>query len=202
MKRALSIDNLYNKKFKTLDFDGDWFELVDKPELKGSWLIWGDSSNGKTVFAAKLAKYMSKFGHVLYNSLEEGISKSLRTAFKIADIESKDRIIPLDKEPIPELKERLTKHKSANIIIIDSFQYCELTKTTYKKLLSDFPNKLFIFISHADGKQPEGRTAKTVKYDANVKIRIEGFKAFANSRYGGGKPYIIWDEGANKYWNK
>jgi hypothetical protein len=202
MKRALSIDNFYNQKFKTLHTDGDWFDLFGEPELKGSWLIWGDSSNGKTVFAAKLAKYMTKFGPVIYNSREEGISKSLRTAFQIAGIDRNDKIIPLDKEPIPDLIERLLKHKSPNIIINDSFQYCELTKISYKKLLSDFPNKLFIFISHADGKQPEGRAAKAVKFDANVKIRIEGFKAFAQSRYGGGKPYVIWDEGAEKYWNK
>jgi hypothetical protein len=202
MKRAHSIDNLYNQKFKTLDFEGEWFDLVDKPELKGSWIIWGDTANGKTVFAAKLSKYMSKFGYVLYNSLEEGISKSLKTAFKIAGIVGNEKIIILDKEPIDVLKERLNKHKSPNIIITDSFQYCGLNAISYKALLAEFPNKLFIFISHADGKHPDGRTAKKVTFDANVKIRVEGYMAFAKSRYGGGTPYTIWDEGAQKYWNK
>jgi hypothetical protein len=201
MRRALSIDNLYNQKFKTFDFEGEWLDMVGKPEIKGSWFIWGNPANGKTVFSAKLAKYLSSFGRVLYNSLEEGASVSLRRAFEIAGIEPGDKITPLDKEPIDELKERLRKHKSPNIVITDSFQYTGLTKDSYKALLNEFPGKLFIFISHAEGKQPAGRTAKTVQYDANVKIWVEGFKALPKSRYGGGEPYVIWDEGADIYWN-
>lgn len=202
MKRAISIDNLYNQRFKTFDFEGKWLDMVGRPEVKGSWFVWGNSSNGKTVFAAKLAKYMSNFGRVLYNSLEEGASASLKRAFEIAEIDTNDKITPLDKEPVPELLERLRKHKSPNIIIIDSFQYTGLTKDSYKAMLKEFPNKLFIFISHAEGKQPSGRTARTVKYDANVKIWIEGFKAIPKSRYGGDTPLIIWDKGAEIYWNK
>lgn len=201
MKRALSIDNLYNQKFKTFDFKGEWLDMVGKPEIKGSWFIWGNSSNGKTVFAAKLAKYLSQFGRVLYNSIEEGASESLKKAFKIAGIAPGDKITPLDKEPIEELRERLKRHKSPNVIIIDSFQYTGLTKDTYKALINEFPTKLFVFISHAEGKQPAGRTAKTVRYDANVKIWIEGFKAIPQSRYGGGEPFIIWQKGAEIYWN-
>ena len=200
-KRALSIDNLYNQKFKTFDFEGEWLDMVGKPEIKGSWFIWGNSANGKTVFAAKLAKYLSGFKRVLYNSLEEGTSVSLRRAFEIAGIKPGDKITPLDREPIEELAVRLKRHKSPDIIITDSFQYTGLTKDTYKALINEFPNKLFVFISHAEGKQPAGRTAKTVRYDANVKIWVEGFKAIPQSRYGGGEPFIIWPKGAEIYWN-
>jgi predicted ATP-dependent serine protease len=202
MKRALSIENLYSQKFKTFEFDGEWLSLVGKPEISGSWLIWGNSSNGKTVFAAKLAKYMSNFGRVIYDSLEEGVSVSLKRAFEIAGIIDTDRIITLDKEPVSELLERLRKRKSPNIIIIDSFQYSGLTKESYKSILREFTNKLFIFISHAEGKQPSGRTARTVRYDAHVKIWIEGFKAIAKSRYGGDTPLVIWEKGAEIYWNR
>jgi len=34
----------------------------------------------------------------------------------------------------------------------------------------------------------------TVRYDANVKIYVDKFKAYPTSRYGGGAPYIIWKE--------
>jgi len=44
--------------------------------------------------------------------------------------------------------------------------------------------------------------AKSVKYDANIIIRVEGFRAFATGRYGGGDPYTIWEEGALKYWQE
>lgn len=202
MSRVMSIDNLYNKKNKVLDFTGIWLDAIGKPEAKGCWFIWGNSTNGKTVFAAKLAKYLASFGRVYYNSIEEGIGESLKLGFKIAGIERCDRINPLNKMPIAELKLKLKKSGSPWAIIIDSFQYTGLNKENYKLLLDEFPNKLFVFISHAEGKQPEGRTAKAVRYDADVKIWVEGYKAFAKSRYGGGLPITIWKEGAEQYWNE
>ncbi|MEA2041163.1 MAG: hypothetical protein U9N85_01235 [Bacteroidota bacterium] len=200
MSTAYGIHQFYNKKFKTLEFTGKWEEFVGKPELSGSWFIWGNSSNGKTSFAAQLSKYLGRFHKVAYNSLEEGLSVSLKKAFQTADITPDDNVMLLDKEPIPELAERLRKHKSPNIIIVDSFQYSRLNALTYKKLIDEFDKKLFVFISHADGKQPSGRSAKTVHFDANVKIWVEGFKAFPNSRYGGGEPLVIWNKGAAEYW--
>jgi hypothetical protein len=202
MSRVLSVDNLYNKKNRVLDFTDIWLDAMGRPEANGCWFIWGNSSNGKTVFAAKLAKYLATFGRVFYNSLEEGASESLKTAFMIAGIEKGDRINPLDKMPLAELKEKLKKGGSPWATIIDSFQYSGLNALSYKALLTEFPNKLFVFISHADGKQPAGRTAKTVRYDADIKIWVEGYKAFPKSRYGGGEPITIWDKGSEQYYNE
>jgi len=106
----------------------------------------------------------------------------------------------LDKEPINELKIRLRKPKSPQFVIIDSLQYSGLNAMQYKLLQSQFSNKLFIIVSHAEGKQPAGRSARTIHYDANVKIWIEGFKAFPKSRYGGGSEFVIWNEKAEQIW--
>jgi hypothetical protein len=199
-KMAYGVNQFYSKNFKTLEFEGDWKELVGEPEPTGSWFVWGNSGNGKTSFAVQLAKYLSRFGRVAYNSIEEGLSESLRRAFQVADITEKDDIILLDKENMTDLKVRLRRKKSPSYIIVDSFQYTGLNAHTYKKLVSEFKNKLFIFISHADGRKPAGRSANTVHYDSNVKIWIEGFKAFAKSRYGGGSDFVIWEEKANEIW--
>jgi len=199
--RAISIIDFYKRKANLLAFKGEWLRLVGKPELTGSWFVWGNSGNGKTAFALQLAKYFTNFGRVAYNSLEEGASESLRRNMKLAKLEQVNgKLILLDKEPITYLIKRLKIHKSPKIIIIDSLQYSGLNKDSYKKLISRFSNKLFIIISHADGKQPAGRTAKSIKFDANVKIWIEGFKAHAQSRYGGGEDYIIWQKGADEYY--
>ena len=65
-----------------------------------------------------------------------------------------------------------------------------------------FKKKSFIFLSHASGKLPDGKTADKIRYDAGIKTRIEGYIAFPISRYGGNKPYVIWEEGARKYWGR
>jgi len=199
-KRAISIGQLYRTSIRSLDFEGEWFAAVGSPEPTGSWLIWGNSGNGKTRFALQLAKYLTTFGRkVAYDSLEEGVSLSLRNAIEDCNMQEVSRRFSLlDKEPISELTDRLSKKKSPDVIIIDSIQYTGLTYADYKMLKDRFRTKLFILISHAEGSQPSGRVARSIRFDANVKIWVEGFQAFAASRYGGGEPYMIWEEGAFK----
>lgn len=199
--RAISVNQLLCTNFKTMNFEGEFKASFGTPQISRSWLIWGDSGNGKTRFTLQLAKYLTQFGKVAYNSLEEGASLSFKRAIQQTGMVSvAKKFIILKGESMPELRERLTKQKSPNIIIIDSVQYTDLDKRTYKTLLNDFPTKLFIFISHAEGKDPTGATAKSIKFDADVKIRVEGYKAFSRSRFGGDKPFVIWEQGAQEYW--
>jgi len=203
LNRAISVSQLEAMEFNELPFEGDWQALIGNPELSGSWLIWGDSGNGKTRFALQLCKYLAQFCRVAYNSMEEGASKSMKKAFREVGMnEVKCAVILLDNEPVDELKERLRKRRSPDVIVIDSIQYSGLNYRDYVALRAEFKNKLFILISHADGKNPSGRTAKSIRYDAFVKIRIEGYRAFALSRYGGGQTYTIWKEGAEAYYNE
>lgn len=200
MSRALSINQIYNKKRNLLEFEDEWKASIGTPELTGSWIIWGGSGSGKTTFVMMLCKYLTKFRKVAYNSLEEGDSESIRRALKTVEMEDvASRIVILNQEPIEDLIERLRRHKAPHIIVIDSIQYAELTYKQYKAIKDEFKNTLFIIISHAEGKEPEGKVAKKIRFDAMVKIRVEGYKAFPKSRYGGGEPFTIWQEGADKY---
>ena len=53
--------------------------------------------------------------------------------------------------------------------------------------------------SHAEGHNPKGAVADAVKFDAFVKVYVEGYRAYPQSRYGGNEPYTVWPEGAAKY---
>lgn len=200
MKRALTITDIRNYKTKTYLLDGGLDLALGEVELTGSWIVWGGSANGKTRFALQLAKALAKQVRVAYDSLEEGMSLSMQHAIEevgFADV--KRNFILLDGEGIDELKERLRKQRSPKVVIIDSLQYTGLTYTGYKKFRDEFRNKLFIFISHAEGHNPKGAVANSVKYDAFVKVYVEGYRAYPQSRYGGNVPYTVWPEGAAKY---
>ena len=210
MSRAISNKNVLAAQFETADFTGEWLASFGRPELRGVWLIWGDSGSGKTTFTLMLCKYLANFGRVAYDSLEQGLSLSLQKAWeRVGMAEAGTNVILLDKEDHPELAIRLRKRKSPEIIIIDSLQY--LTKfymQQLKDLKAEFPDKLFIFISQADkaGNNPDGHMGKKIRYDADIKIKVEGFKAFVTTRYEdpskgeGGADFIIWEQGANDYW--
>lgn len=202
-RRAYNVYQIRQYRPVTLEFDGQWLAAIGRPERSGTWIIWGMSGNGKTRFALQLAKYLCGFCRVAYDSLEEGLSLSMQRAIDevgFADGQIKRNFLLLDKEPINELGERLSREKAPKAVIIDSLQYTGLTYSAYKELRDSNPSKLLIFISHADGRMPKGAVAQSIRYDANVKIYVEGYRAMPQSRYGGGEPIDVWPLKSAEYW--
>ena len=104
MGRAASLEQVLRTRFKVLPFEGEWKESIGCPELTGSWIIWGNSGNGKTRFALQLCKYLCQFGRVAYDRLEEGVSVSLVKAIKETNMmDVRRKFVVLDKEPIDQL---------------------------------------------------------------------------------------------------
>jgi len=200
MKRVYSVHNVIDAKFKTLEFEGEWKEAIGNPELTGSWFVYGPPKNGKTSFAMLLSKYLTRFRRVAYNSIEEGFSLSIKMALKRVNMVEVGGKLVLVKKETNELIEYLSSHKSPDIVVIDSVQFIELTFKEYKKMKAQFPHKLFIYVSHVEGRQPEGLTARKILKDSNVVFRIDRFKAFPISRYGGGEPVVISEDKAAEYW--
>lgn len=204
LKRALTPNNVRNKKRTIYDFTGHWLKGFGKIEKGTRILIYGESGNGKTSFTFQLGKYLRKFGRVGYNSLEMGTSLALTNILDAAEITNE--IIIYDRETIEQLSDRLRKHKSAEIVIIDSLQYFRdetgngINYKKYIEFTQEFSDKVLIFISHGKGKNPEGKLAESVKFDVDCKVFVKGFKAFVTSRYGGGEPITIWEKGAKDYW--
>lgn len=210
MGRAISNINVLAAQFETADFDGPYLASFGRPELRGAWIIWGGSGSGKTTFTLMLCKYLAKFRRVAYNSLEQGLSLSLQKAWeRVGMVEAGSNIILLNKESLADLKNRLKKRKSPEVVVIDSVQYVRgFNFDTFTKLKDEFPDKLFIYISQAKGANPKGNLAEQIRYDAEIKIRVEGFKAFVTTRYEdaskgeGGADFVIWEQGAADYWTE
>ena len=198
MKKAMSITNIITRTYETLPFKNEWLDAFAEPERTGTWFIWGASGSGKSSFALQLCSELCKYGNVLYNSLEEGFGLSFKNRLEqhAADIDHKRFHVITD--TIDDLYIRLKRRNSAEFILIDSYQYSGLSYESYLKLKGTFPNKLFIFISQAEGKRPAGRSAKRVHFDADLKIWVEGFTAKSNGRYIGanGGLFTIWEHGA------
>jgi hypothetical protein len=202
LSRPITTADLYRKKFNVLDFKDNWLHLIGRPEVTGSWIIYGDSTQGKTRFMLQMAKYLGGFGRVYINSLEEGESESIKQGFRAEDIDTgRNNVYLLDKEPLATIRERLQMRNAPDFVFFDSVQFLhKFSEEDYVKLLNDFNNKLFIFTSHADGKKAKGAVAEAIRYRSFVKLRIEGYRAFSKSRYGGRGHFDIWPEEAEKYW--
>lgn len=189
-RNAKGVREMLSIKYDTLDFEGEWYDAFGTPERKGVWIIWGNSGNGKTTFALKLCKELCRFGRVAYDSLEEGACLTMQNALRREGmLEVNKRFLLLDGESMEQLSLRLKRQKSPDFVVIDSFQYTMMSYRQYVDFKEKHRNKLIIFISHADGNFPNGRAARSVMYDASLKIYIEGFRAFSKGRFKGPLEY-------------
>nr|DAS68223.1 MAG TPA: putative ATP-dependent serine protease [Caudoviricetes sp.] len=198
VRRAYSADSVISMERELCEFDGQWLEAVGKPELKGTWCIGGLPKNGKTSFTMQLAKYLTRWHLVAYNSIEEGISASFAETLRRCRMDEvkANRFIVLNNEDIKDIECRLSKRKSPKIVIIDSIQFLGLNTETYLRWKKRFSEKLFIYITHLQGQYPEGKTALKIWRDSDVVVKVEGFRAYPTSRYGGGKPITISEDKA------
>lgn len=203
LPRAYSYKDLKAISHKVFEFDGKWYKLFGKPEKGDTWIVWGNSGNGKSTACAILSLMLSEHETVLYLALEEKKRKSIVS--KLTEAGFTDDIKTFHLLPtsnIQQLIQRLHRRNSENIIFIDSLQYWRISYVQYQKLIELFPTKTFVFVSHAKGKDPKGDTADSIHYDAGVKIWVEGGRITVKHRYeGGGGEMDVVPELAAKYWN-
>ena len=207
MARAISNKNLCNANFQVAEFSGEWLESFGKPELRGAWLIYGESGTGKTHFALQLLKYLTKFvPRAAYDTIEQGKSLSFQNAWCNADMQTLgNKVVIFNKEQIPQLKIHLRKKRSPQIVVIDSITALTgFTRRTFADLMDEFPDKLFIFIAHEENHKPYPAIAQHVRKLSEVKCHVEGFRAYITTRFQtrdghGGEPFTIWQQGADEY---
>lgn len=202
MAKSLSAKQIMTISHPTLRLGGEWGNCVGEMDRHGVVFFWGNSGNGKTSAVVSLCKELCNFGNVLYVSLEEGFSLSMQNTLRRFGMqECGSRFQVLDSFSIEDLEARLKKQRSPEFIVIDSFQYTRMSYREYLRFKEAHRNKLLIFVSHAVGRQPMGKPAISVMYDAMLKIWVEGFVAQSKGRFiGRTKKAVIWRHGAESYW--
>jgi len=206
--RIWSTKNLEDIRHEYIEFDGEWYQAFGRPERSGCWIIYGKSGQGKSSFALQLTRKFDEMGmRVMYLTLEMGGCDDFVESVRDVGIHSEiNNIKWTDNATIPELDEYLSKQRSPDVVIVDSIQYfedqCGAKASEIIRLRKKYPSKIFIFLSHVDGREVDGKTAYQVKRDSFKRIHVEGFKATFIGRGKGGPRgyYVIWDKGYQRYW--
>lgn len=201
--RALSPSQMVNKQRTVYPFPEALSQHFGCPEKIAKWFITGPSYSGKSSFLFTLCNELCDFGKVDYNSIEEGDSQTVVEKIKrhgLLDREGDFRLLP--KMPVTEFALRLLKRKSAAFGVIDSVQHGQIKLKEYIELVDTLcvpkRGKSLLFINH----WIKNDLTKHIKHDCDIKIEVIGFVAHIESRYGGNKPFLIWEDGAKKYWKQ
>lgn len=204
MKRAYSVQELAKMRTtSSVSLGEELDDAMGEVELSGTWFVYGPPKNGKTSMAMTLAKALAEHKKVLYNSVEEGIRKTVRMAVERQNMHEVGRnFFLLDREFYDDLYFRLSHNRKYGVIFIDSVQFMGLSYAEYKKMKLAFPDKLFVFVSHVKGNVPDGKAALRIMQDSDVIFSVRGFKAFVTSRFGGNGEYLISEEMAEKFYVK
>lgn len=201
--RTLSVKNLMSKRFSTLNLGDEYAKCFGQPSDVGIWLIFGKEKNGKSTFALKLAKQLSKIKKTLYVSAEEGTDLEFIRACQRAGIDEEDKGLHfIEYEPLEELRERLQRAKSEKIVFIDNITVYndELKNGVLRELQRENARKLFIFIAHEDstGGEPATGSGKLCRKYAKIICHVEGMNVTISGRCPGGSISVDEDK-ANIY---
>ena len=210
--KGLPIANLAQKEYADIaGLDQEFKDCYGEIDEASDIIFFGDSSNGKTNAVADFIDKLIDAFHCKCNyiSYEEGHGKTMKKTL------IEDKRLFYKHGPCLTLYEDFTfeqldyymyQQRSAKIWVFDSIQASGLTyeqiKILKRKYVQGNKKKIFVFISWAEGKLPQGQVARSVRFYANIKVRVEGFIAFIRSRYGSKKNHVIWHEGAKGYWDK
>ena len=207
--KVLRPSQIINKVRNILPFEGKYAESFGQPEKHAKWFITGPPAAGKSSLMFMLCNYLTKYGVVDYNNHEEAGGDSQTVGQKIEqslmnDKDGKVRFYkaPLISDEYETMMDRLKKRKSADFAILDSIQHAEMNKKIYLHYTESFckpkKGKMMLFISH----WAKNDFTKFVKHDCDIKVEVIGHVAYVESRYGGGKPFLIWEKGAKDHWRK
>ena len=188
-KKAISVKTLREKKFHLLDFDGEWKEKMGDPEQGFRAMFYGPSGSGKTTEVLRFADYLAQhFGKVMYNSWEEGISKSIQDTVISQNLQA-DGLFFFDGLSYEEMCEK-AKRGRYRFVIIDSIQYMGFTYSQYQEFNRRFKAKGLILISQVNGKG-KARGGEQILHAVDMKVGIDAGKANYRSRYRKGGHYTV-----------
>lgn len=193
-KKSLGVNDLLGASFKTFAFTGAWLASFGEPEHGFKMMLYGRPKQGKTEMAMMLSKYLTEFGHVYYNSYEQGRSKSLQDAAIRNNIqEVAGKLMFGNRDNFDTMKRKL-KGGKARFCVIDSRDYINLTFEQWKELTEMFPRKTFILLAWERGNKPAGEHAQSIMHTVDIAVHVKNYIATCFSRFGGNAPFIIWDK--------
>ena len=99
MERAYSPSEILKKKIPSIPFEGVWRDASESLDVQVSGSSGERVPMGRAPLRCKLARELTKYGKVAYNSLEESLSLSFQNNMRRCRMEeARGRFLVLDRD--------------------------------------------------------------------------------------------------------
>ena len=199
----MSAGELVNYQYDSYAFDGKWQKLVGNPSKSFHMMVFGRPKQGKSIFCFQLAKYLTKFGKVLYIASEEGFSATLQQ--KLTEFGAVNENLHFANfRDFDQIRSNLmgTDYK---FIVVDSINFINLEPEDVELLKSENPGAAFITIQQAT-KNGAFRGSQQFAHNCDIIIEVVEGVAHHTGRYGAPSEMNIFEKpnfkGSNKKTSK
>lgn len=198
---VMSSADLMNMEFESLEMDGVWSYFMQEPAKNMKIAIWGKPKNGKTSGAAQFANYLTKFGNVLYNFVDQGFNKSTQDIWRNSGMEDNPRAFPSKATTLDDL-EKLCATGKYDFVFIDMVNnYIDkegVKPYEFKaRFMEQFPDISFILIMEVT-KSGNFRGDQKWTHIVDAICTVDNFLMETRGRYGDGH-FVVWEEGLKKH---
>lgn len=176
----MSADELVDYTYDSYPFDGKWQKLIGNPAKSFHMMVFGRPKQGKSIFCFQLAKYLSKFGKVLYIASEEGFSATLQQ--KLTEFGAVNPNLHFANfRDYETIKNELTG-TDYEFVVVDSINFINLEPEDVEELKSLNKEKAFITIQQAT-KGGQFRGSQQFAHNCDIIIEVIQGVAHHTGRY-------------------
>lgn len=178
---VLNAGQMQHYTYDELPFTGKWEHFVGRPARNFHAAVWGKPKMGKSYLCIDFAKYLSKFGKVLYVAAEEGFSATLKK--KIVDFGLQDANVDFANYRDFNSIYKAARSGEYDFIFIDSVNFVNIEPHEIRQMKQAAPDTGFVTIQQAT-KQGYARGSMENLHDADIIIEVIDGVAYAQGRFG------------------
>ena len=188
---VMSADELRDYTYRSYPFDGKYKALVGQPARSFHMMVFGRPKQGKSIFCFQLAKYLTKFGKVLYIAAEEGFSATLQQ--KLTEFGAVNQNLYFaNYRNFEQIRSNLM-NTDYEFVIIDSINFINLEPEDVELLKAENKDKSFITIQQAT-KNGAFRGSQQFAHNCDIIIEVVEGVAHHTGRYAAPSEMQIFDK--------
>ena len=194
-------NKLMDMEFESLEMDNGWEEFMQSPAKNLKIGISGKPKNGKTAGSLQLANYLTKFGNVLYNFVDQGFNKSTKDLWIMSGLSTNSNATPTDIRTLDELEKEIKTGKYSFVFIDMINDYIDMEKITPQEFKNRFivkyPNVGYVLVFEVT-KGGDFKGDQKWMHIVDAIAEVENFCMEIRGRYGMGH-HVIWEEGLKQF---